>query len=193
MSVYPNEVFTSYLRQVLVEKELNYREVATKSHGLITHSTVHDILTGRSKNPTTTTLKGLALGLGVPEDEVFAAARGTDLSGRTVEEEMLPYLRALSENRQDDLLQFAKLFFEQEIARGALSGTGNDDLVFTASDEAIQNIAAGSRRIPVETSVKIRHDGVSEIPKGKVEIDDENIERNSGTVSKPGKRGGGKG
>lgn len=110
-----------FLRQVLVDTGLNYRQVAERSGGAITHSTVHDILAGRSKNPTTFTLKGLAKGLGVPEEIVFEAARGGPaITTASVESELLSYVKELSDVRKNDLLHFAKMFFHEQAKEGFL-------------------------------------------------------------------------
>jgi transcriptional regulator with XRE-family HTH domain len=58
------------------EKELNYRQVAERSGGLISHTTVFDVVNLRSKDVKAKTLRGLAKGLGVSEDEIFSVARG---------------------------------------------------------------------------------------------------------------------
>ena len=66
------------MRRIIAEKGLNYREVARRSRGLISHSTVGDILNDRNLNPSIEALQGLARGLGVTEEEVFAVARGKE-------------------------------------------------------------------------------------------------------------------
>lgn len=58
------------------EKELNYRQVAERSGGLISHTTVFDVVNLRSKDVKAKTLRGLAKGLGVSEDEIFSVTRG---------------------------------------------------------------------------------------------------------------------
>lgn len=76
-----------YVRAVIDQKRLNYREVAARSNNLITHSTVYDIINGRSKNPTRQTLQGLAKGLGVTEEELFAVSRGKKPNEKNVADE----------------------------------------------------------------------------------------------------------
>jgi transcriptional regulator with XRE-family HTH domain len=106
-------IFTDYLRKVIADKGLNYREIAARSGGSVTHSTIHDILAGRSRNPTVSTLKGLSKGLGVPESELFDAARGASSSDSDDIEAIIRYARGLSPARQLDLLTMAKVYFAE--------------------------------------------------------------------------------
>jgi transcriptional regulator with XRE-family HTH domain len=73
------ETLSDYVRRVISEKGLNYREVSRRSGGVISHATVGDIVNGVSKDVRTATLSALARGLGVSEDEIFAIARGKKL------------------------------------------------------------------------------------------------------------------
>ena len=74
-----------YVRNIIQKKELNYRQVARRSRGMISHSTVYDIINGRNRNPSLSALRGLAKGLGVTEEEVFASATGKTLQKDTVD------------------------------------------------------------------------------------------------------------
>lgn len=65
-----------YLREKIFQKGISYRDLARRSGDQISPSTVTDLLKGKNANPTVAILQALAKGLGVPEDEVFAAARG---------------------------------------------------------------------------------------------------------------------
>lgn len=78
-----------YVRRIIAEKRLNYREVARRSRGLISHSTVGDVLNGRNLNPSIDALRGFAYGLGVTEEEIFAIARGKEPDEKTVVNEGL--------------------------------------------------------------------------------------------------------
>jgi len=83
------EKLADYVRRIISEKGLNYREVARRSGDTISHSIVFDIVSGRSKDVKTSTLIGLAKGLGVTEDELFAVARGEKQNGaRNILEEI---------------------------------------------------------------------------------------------------------
>lgn len=58
------------------EKNLSTYDVARRSGNLITHQTVWSLLNAQGKDVKVGTLKALAKGLGVSEDEIFAVARG---------------------------------------------------------------------------------------------------------------------
>ena len=77
-----------YVRRLISEKRLNYREVARRSRGLISYGTVYDIINGRNMNPSLAALRGLAKGLGVSEEELFAAAMGKSLEKNTIDERL---------------------------------------------------------------------------------------------------------
>ena len=74
-----------YVRRLVNEKRLNYREVARRSRGAISHGTVYDVINGRNLNPSLSALRGLAKGLGVSEEELFAAATGKTLEKDTID------------------------------------------------------------------------------------------------------------
>ena len=73
------EKISDYVRRVIRDKGLSYRQVAQNSGGAISHATVSDIINERNRNLSTATLVGIAKGLGVPEEEIFAVARGKAL------------------------------------------------------------------------------------------------------------------
>ena len=77
-----------YVRRLISEKRLNYREVARRSRGLISYGTVYDIINGRNMNPSLLALRGLAKGLGVTEEELFASATGKTLEKDTIDERL---------------------------------------------------------------------------------------------------------
>jgi transcriptional regulator with XRE-family HTH domain len=100
-----------FVRRMVDEKNLNYREVARRSRGLISHSTVYDIINGRNTNPSITALQGLARGLGVTEEEVFAIARGKEPDEDAVINEGLyrNYQKLSPQNRRLAKLQIAAI------------------------------------------------------------------------------------
>jgi transcriptional regulator with XRE-family HTH domain len=71
-----HEGLDQYVRRILKEKGLSLSEVERRSGGSISDSYVCGIINGNVGSLTIAKLKALALGLGVPEDEVFAVARG---------------------------------------------------------------------------------------------------------------------
>lgn len=75
------ESLADYVRRVMSEKGLTYREVQARSRNGITTGGVSDIVQGNTKNPGIHTLSALARGLGVPEEEIISVARGKDPEG----------------------------------------------------------------------------------------------------------------
>jgi transcriptional regulator with XRE-family HTH domain len=70
------ESLDQYVRRVIKEKGLSLSDVERRSGGTISDSYVCGIINGNVGSLTIAKLKALAQGLGVPEDEVFAVARG---------------------------------------------------------------------------------------------------------------------
>jgi transcriptional regulator with XRE-family HTH domain len=65
-----------YVRRILEQKRLSFRDVQKRSGGRITQGYVGAIVSGRHANPSVEKLKALAQGLGEPEEDVFRVARG---------------------------------------------------------------------------------------------------------------------
>ncbi len=108
------ESLADYVRRVIAEKGLNYREVARRAEGVISHSTVFDVINERNKNVSARTLKGLATGLGITEDEIFAVARGISLSEPSLEEQhLLSCFRSLPHERKSDALAYLRLLAQR--------------------------------------------------------------------------------
>lgn len=82
------EALSELVRTVMNEKGLNYRQVAERSGDLISHTTVFDVVNLRSKDVKAKTLRGLAKGLGVSEEEIFAVVRGKTTSGELAFDEL---------------------------------------------------------------------------------------------------------
>jgi transcriptional regulator with XRE-family HTH domain len=80
------ESLSEYTRRIIREKELNYRKVAdaAKAAGYeISHSTVGNIVNKSTEDVGVETLRALAHGLGVPEDELInIAAKNSTSSAR---------------------------------------------------------------------------------------------------------------
>ena len=70
------EKLSDFVRRIIHEKDLSYRKVAASSGGLITHSTVSDVVNERVSNLSSQSISGLAKGLGVTESEIFSLVRG---------------------------------------------------------------------------------------------------------------------
>ena len=70
------EDLSRYVRRILAEKRLSFRDVQRDSGGGITQGYVGAIVNGRYVNPSVEKLKALARGLGESEERVFRVARG---------------------------------------------------------------------------------------------------------------------
>ena len=70
------ETLAQYVARIIKEKNLKHHEVKELSGGRITDGYVRGIMAGKASNLSVDKLKALALGLGVPEDEIFRVARG---------------------------------------------------------------------------------------------------------------------
>jgi transcriptional regulator with XRE-family HTH domain len=71
-----DEDLSGYVRRILSQKRLSFRDVQRRSGGRITQGYVGAIVNGRYANPSVEKLKALAAGLGESEEEVFRVARG---------------------------------------------------------------------------------------------------------------------
>lgn len=74
------ESLADYLRRVISEKNLKYRQVALRSGGRISHASISAIIKGQTKDIKSSTISALAKGLDVPEADLFAIVRGKPLS-----------------------------------------------------------------------------------------------------------------
>lgn len=70
------ETLDTYVRRVLRIKGLTLGEVAARSGGEISRAYICDISRGQTLSLTVRKLQALARGLDVPEEEIFAVARG---------------------------------------------------------------------------------------------------------------------
>jgi transcriptional regulator with XRE-family HTH domain len=93
------EDLSGYVRGILSQKRLSFRDVQRRSGGRITQGYVGAIVNGRYANPSVEKLKALAAGLGESEEEVFRVARGLPPAPAAVREgyaEPLPSLALLN-------------------------------------------------------------------------------------------------
>jgi transcriptional regulator with XRE-family HTH domain len=74
------EDLSRYVRRILGQKRLSFRDVQRNSGGRITQGYVGQIVNGGYANPSVEKLKALACGLGESEEDVFRAARGLPTS-----------------------------------------------------------------------------------------------------------------
>ena len=97
------EALATYVRQKMDEKNLSTYEVERRSGGDITHGSVWNILNQRVTDVKARTLRALAKGLGVSEDELFAVARGKSLNGtEAFDSEISAMFRGLAELSDED-------------------------------------------------------------------------------------------
>lgn len=89
------EKLHDYVRRVISEQRLSYRVVSQRSGGRISATTISDIINQRVKDIRTETLLALAHGLGVPEEEVLAAASGKPAIEESVSEDTDPTRKTL--------------------------------------------------------------------------------------------------
>ncbi len=96
------ESLQEYVLRVLHEKRLTCAEVERHSGRAISDSYVWHITAGQYRSLTVEKLQALARGLDVPEDEVFAAARGcSNLDQFEHSDFALLYRKYLSLSEQD--------------------------------------------------------------------------------------------
>jgi len=108
-----NNRLAEFVQQIASEKELSYRDIEARSGNLISHSTVSLIMNKKLKNITTYVLTGLAKGLGVSDEEVFAVAFGqikTRPAIETENTELTSLFRAINELPQEDILEMKPIW-----------------------------------------------------------------------------------
>lgn len=84
--------FSDFIRTQLNNKNLSYRKVAEKSGGLITHSTVGDIINEKVNSITVDVIIALSKGIGITEQELFDAARGKSPDALRIADERFEYI-----------------------------------------------------------------------------------------------------
>lgn len=114
------ETLADYVRRIRNEKRLSLRDVSIRSAGEIANSHISRIENGEARNPTSETLRALAKGLEVSEDEIFAVARGK--APRTEEELRQWKYAALFDNSKkltpEQMLKFESImeYAEHQVA-----------------------------------------------------------------------------
>lgn len=84
--------YSLYVLKVTAEGKLSYQNVverAAKKDFKITHSYISKIVSGAASNISVEKLRALAAGLGRPEEEVFAVARGVKLTEEKINEAVM--------------------------------------------------------------------------------------------------------
>lgn len=100
------------MRRKRTEARLSTRDVAKASGGLISHGYVSQIenrsVLGQGVSPGR--LVGLARGLNIPEDEVFAAARGLTMAKTAARHvQLIGFFDRLPDDRQNEALDFMEV------------------------------------------------------------------------------------
>lgn len=116
------ETLAEYVTRVIKEKRLKQDEVRRQSRGHITDGYIRGIMKGKARNLSVDKLKALALGLGVPEDELFRVARGLPAYDRAKQRDESTYcsiIRLVGDSAKyrvvaDLLREAAKLAPEQQ-------------------------------------------------------------------------------
>jgi transcriptional regulator with XRE-family HTH domain len=105
------ESLADYVRRMRHEKDLSLADVSERSGNRIGRTHINRIENGELTNVGFDKLRALAKGLGVPEEEVFAVARGKSVSGDPDLEEirLLEYFRTLPQDSREVLLAYAEM------------------------------------------------------------------------------------
>lgn len=118
------ETLDIYVRRILKEKGLSLSDVERRAGGGISDSYICGIVNGHFGSLTVVKLKSLAHGLGVPEDEIFAVARGIPIqdSSEYMESEfasLFSKFKALSEKDKKEVASLLEMI-DREIERRRL-------------------------------------------------------------------------
>lgn len=100
-----------YVRQKMNEQNLSTYDVERRSGGQITHGSVWNILNQRVKDVKASTLRALAKGLGITEEQIFAIARGKSTDGNLQlnESRLIEAFRTLPADKQDDVIAYVEM------------------------------------------------------------------------------------
>lgn len=110
-----------FVRRKMEEQNLSTYDVARQSGGVITHAAVWGILNSQSKDVKVGTLRALAKGLKVSEDEIFAVIRGKSLNDTLHLNEIraLEFFRSLPPDKQSDVLLYLQVMSQAHGHTGA--------------------------------------------------------------------------
>lgn len=115
------ESIADFVRRVRREKDYSLAKVREQSGGNIAPSYLHKIESGDVKNVSPEKLSALAKGLGIPEDEIFAVARGkgeADPSTEHEKQELITYYDDLPRECQKDVLALTKALWVRRNLEG---------------------------------------------------------------------------
>jgi len=115
-----SEGLAEFVKRIRDEKKLSLNDVVRQSRGLISNAHVSRIENGYVRGASPQTLQALARGLDVPEEELFAAARGRTLKQPEAQEiQLLTYFRYLPPSNQADLLLIARTLHRRHGVKSA--------------------------------------------------------------------------
>ena len=99
-----------YVRRLRHERNLSLAVVSARSRGKIGKTHINRIENGLITSVSLAKLRALALGLGVPDDEIIAVAQGKfpNTEAKADEARLLIYFRHLSRERQLDVLEMLR-------------------------------------------------------------------------------------
>ena len=99
-----------YVRRLRHERNLSLAVVSARSRGKIGKTHINRIENGLVSSISLTKLRALALGLGIPDDEIIAVAQGKfpQTEAKADEARLLIYFRHLSPERQSDVLEMLR-------------------------------------------------------------------------------------
>lgn len=110
----PTLSLADYVRHTRLEKDLSLADVSARSRGQIGKTHINRIENGIVTRVSISKVSALALGLGVPVDELLAVAQGKfPGDDQRNELRLLSYFRQLSPERQEDFVVMLRALVER--------------------------------------------------------------------------------
>jgi transcriptional regulator with XRE-family HTH domain len=102
---------SAYVRKIAHEKGLSASDIQKRARGKISFGYVNDIINERTTNPSVEKLQALALGLGVPEEDIFRVARRLPIESiaNPLEAEIVEKFMRLRPGRRREALAYLDL------------------------------------------------------------------------------------
>jgi transcriptional regulator with XRE-family HTH domain len=112
----PTENLAEFVLRITKEKNLSGYDIERRSRRVITQSYFNRIKNGEMRNPSIRSLAGLAKGLDEPLERLINAALQRKAHEPDENSRLLYLFHELSSERQQDLINIATLYLEQEQA-----------------------------------------------------------------------------
>jgi transcriptional regulator with XRE-family HTH domain len=127
-----------YIKKLMDERKLNPRELAELTNGAITRQTVWNLINGQVKEVKDATLIALAKALKVPEEEMFAMARGrsSDSEFSLEEKRLVNHFRSLPSSIQPEVLFVVEKLSQRHAQGGISNGPINAESPDESSEES---------------------------------------------------------